>query len=117
MRRAVLLAVSVCALALAIAGASAASGSKSHTVKVEDDFYTPVKLTVKAGTKVHWAWDSGNYDVHDVRLKSGPRGVRKFKSALAASDYSFTKKLTVAGTYKIYCSMHRTMRMTIVVKK
>jgi plastocyanin len=107
----------VIALALALAGASAASAPRTKTVKVEDDFYTPVKLTVKAGTKVRWKWDFANYDTHDVRLKSGPKGVKKFHSAIAASDYTFTKKLTVPGTYKIYCSLHKTMRETIVVKR
>jgi plastocyanin len=106
----------VCALALAFAGASVASGSRPRTVKVGDDYYSPVKLTVKKGTKIHWSWLAGNADTHDVRLKSGPRGVKRFKSELAASDYSYSKKLTVPGTYKIYCSLHREMKETIVVK-
>jgi plastocyanin len=104
-------------LALALAGAGGALGSSSKVVKVGDDYYTPAKLTVKKGTKVRWAWLAGNQDNHDVRLKSGPKGVKKFKSDLAASDYSFSKKLTVPGTYKLYCSLHATMRQTIVVKR
>jgi plastocyanin len=43
--------------------------------------------------------------------------VKKFKSALAASDYSYSKTLSVPGTYKIYCSLHATMKATIVVKR
>ncbi len=117
MRRALLLAVSVCVLALAIAGASAASKSKTRTVKVSDDYYAPVKFTVKAGTKIRWVWLDGNYDTHDVRLGKRPKGVKKFKSQLAASDFTFSRKLTVPGTYHIYCSIHRTMRETIVVKR
>jgi len=115
-RRAILLALSMCALALAIAGVSAASKPKTRTVKVSDDYYAPVKLTVKKGTKIRWVWVQGNYDTHDVRLGKRPRGVKKFKSELAASDYSFSRKLTVPGTYKIYCSLHREMRLAIVVK-
>jgi plastocyanin len=107
----------VAALALAFAGASAASGPKPKTVKVGDDYYLPAKLTVKKGTKVKWSWIEGNSDTHDVRLGSGPHGVKKFKSGLAASDYSFSKKLTVPGTYKIYCSLHKEMKETIVVKR
>lgn len=110
-------------LALALAGASGALGSassaktKTRVLKVGDDYFSPGKVTVKKGTKIRWAWLEGNQDNHDVRLKSGPRGVKKFKSDLAASDYSFSKKLTVPGTYKIYCSLHATMRETIVVKR
>ncbi|HEY2603935.1 MAG TPA: cupredoxin domain-containing protein [Thermoleophilaceae bacterium] len=116
MRRGLSLAALVGALALAIAGASAAGAPKPRTVKVGDDYYSPVKFTVKKGTKIHWTWLAANSDTHDVRLKSGPKGVKKFKSELAASDYSFNKKLTVPGTYKIYCSLHKEMTETIVVK-
>jgi plastocyanin len=116
-RRRVLAAPLVGVLALALAGASAASAPKTKTVKVGDDYYLPAKLTVKKGTKIKWSWIAGNSDTHDVRLKSGPKGVKKFHSQLAASDYSFSKKLTVPGTYKIYCSLHRSMRETIVVKR
>ena len=106
-------------LALAFAGAGGALGasSKSRVIKVGDDYFSPTKVTVKKGTKVRWSWLDGNQDNHDVRLKSGPKGVKKFHSDLAASDYSYSKKLTVPGTYKLYCSIHATMRETIVVKK
>jgi plastocyanin len=116
-RAALIGSVAAGSLALALAGAGGALGSSSKVVKVGDDYFSPVKLTVKKGTKVRWAWLDGNQDNHDVRLKSGPKGVKKFKSDLAASDYSFSKKLTVPGTYKIYCSLHATMRETIVVKR
>jgi plastocyanin len=105
------------ALALALAGASALGAPKPRTVKLGDDYYLPAKLTVKKGTKIHWVWNSDNADSHDVRLKSGPKGVKKFHSELAASDYSYSKKLTVPGTYRIYCSLHKEMRETIVVKR
>jgi plastocyanin len=114
----------IAAVALAVAGASAASGpkvgaakTKTKTVKVGDDYYSPVKLTVKKGTKIKWSWLDDNTDTHDVRLKSGPHGVKKFKSAIAASDFTYSKKLTVPGRYKIYCSLHRTMKETIIVKR
>jgi plastocyanin len=116
-RAALIGSVAAGSLALAFAGAGGALGASSKVIKVGDDYYAPTKVTVKKGTKVRWAWLDGNQDNHDVRLKSGPKGVKKFKSDLAASDYSFSKRLTVPGTYKIYCSLHATMRQTIVVKK
>jgi plastocyanin len=116
-RRRRLVAATVVALALALAGASAASGPRPRTVRVGDDYYSPTKLTVKKGTKIHWVWNADNADSHDVRLKRGPKGVKKFHSELAASDYSYSKKLTVPGTYKIYCSLHNEMRETIVVRR
>jgi plastocyanin len=105
-------------LALALAGASGAlAGGKTKPIKVGDDYYSPSKATVKAGTTVKWSWLAGNADTHDVRLKSGPHGVKHFKSEVAASDYSFKRKLTVPGKYKLYCSLHDTMVQTIVVKR
>ncbi len=119
MRRGLALALLAGVLALALAGASATAKhrTKTKTVKVGDDYYSPAKLTIKKGTKVRWTWNADNTDTHDVRLKKGPHGVKKFKSELAASDYSFSKKFTKPGTYKIYCSLHREMKETIVVKR
>ena len=62
-------------------------------------------------------WLEGNQDNHDVRLKSGPKGVKKFKSALAGADYSYSQTFKVPGTYKTDCSIHVEMRQTITVKK
>jgi len=105
------------ALLSAAPAAVAASGAKK-TVKVGDNFYSPKTLTVKKGTTVTWKWPGFDQagDVHDVSLKSGPKGVKKFHSDSAATDYSFKRKLTVAGTYKLVCTLHEDMRMTIRVK-
>ena len=43
--------------------------------------------------------------------------MKKFASEAAATDYSFKRKLTVAGTYKIVCTLHHEMRMTIKVRQ
>jgi plastocyanin len=74
---------------------------------------------VKPGTTVTWKWPGFEMagDVHDVKLKSGPKHVKKFHSQPASSDYSFKRKLKVVGTYKIVCTLHEDMRMTIRVKK
>ena len=56
-------------------------------------------MTVAEGATVTWKWpgfeEAG--DVHDVKLKSGPKGVKKFASEAAATDYTFKRKLTVTG--------------------
>ena len=79
--------------------------------RVGDNYYAPKTVTVAKGTTVTWNWpgfeEAG--DVHDVKLKSGPKGVKKFHSEAAATDYSFKRKLTVAGTYKIVCTLHEEM--------
>jgi len=79
---------------------------------------SPKTLTVKKGTTITWKWPSFEEagDVHDVKLSSGPKGVKKFHSEAASTDYSFKRKLTVPGTYKIVCTLHDDMKMTIKVK-
>ena len=94
--------------------ASAASAAKK--IQVGDDYYGPTKATVKAGTTVKWTWLADNANSHDVKLGKGPAGVKKFHSASAATDYTYAKKLTKPGTYKIVCTLHQAMKMTITVK-
>ena len=107
-------------LAVLLAGAALLpSAAPAKTVKLGDNYYSPKTLTVKAGTTVKWRWPSFEEagDVHDVKLSSGPKGVKKFHSDAASTDYSFKRKLTVPGTYKIVCTLHDDMKMTIRVKR
>ena len=43
--------------------------------------------------------------------------MKKFHSEAAATDFSFRRKLTVPGKYKIVCTLHEEMKMTIRVKR
>jgi plastocyanin len=96
--------------------AAAVAASPAKQVKVGDDYYGPTQLTVRHGTTVKWVWLAENGNSHDVKLKSGPKGVKRFHSASAATDYSYSRKLTKPGTYKIVCTLHQDMKMTITVK-
>jgi plastocyanin len=96
-----------------------AQGAATKTVTIGDNYFAPKTLKVKRGTKVAWRWpgfDEGG-DVHDVKLRTGPAGVKKFHSEAASTDYSFKRKLTKPGTYKIVCTLHEEMRMTVKVRK
>ena len=111
------------ALALALAGAAlvaapaAALAPKPRTVKIADNYYAPAKLAVPKGTRVTWRWPAEAGDVHDVKLKSGPKGVRKFHSAPASAGYSFRRTLKTPGRYRIVCTLHEEMAMTITVRR
>ena len=102
----------------ALISAAPAHGAARKTVTVGDNYFASQSLSVKRGTKITWRWpgyeESG--DVHDVGLMKGPRGVRKFRSEAASTDYSFSRKLTVPGTYRLGCSLHHEMRMTVKVR-
>ena len=102
----------------ALISAAPAHGAARKTVSVGDNYFTSQSLSVKRGTKITWRWpgyeESG--DVHDVGLMKGPRGVRKFRSEAASTEYSYSRKLTVPGTYRLGCSLHHEMRMTVKVR-
>ena len=103
----------------ALITAGPAQGAATKTVKLGDNYFAPKTLKVKRGTRVTWRWpgfDQGG-DVHDVKLRTGPKGVKKFHSEAASTDYTFKRKLTVAGTYRIVCTLHEEMRMTVRVRR
>jgi plastocyanin len=108
-------AVTIGAAALAVVPA-AASAPKPLKVKVGDDYFLPVKKTVKPGTKVVWKWLSENGNTHDVKLKKGPKGVKRFHSDAAAADFTYKRTLKVKGKYLIICTFHQNMVQTITVK-
>jgi plastocyanin len=103
----------VVALCAVFASQAFAAG---RTVKVGDDFFvrkgsTPT-VTVKKGTKVTWKWVGK--DMHDVAVSKGPT---KFASSYKTKGGRFSKKLTKAGTYTIFCSIHQPdMKMKLKVR-
>jgi plastocyanin len=106
------------AVAVAAAPAPAAKRAPRKTVQIHDNYYEPSKLTVKAGTIIRWHWSEDSADVHDVKLRKAPRGVRKFQSDPLAAGESFSRKLTKPGTYSIICTFHEEeMTMTIRVRR
>ena len=91
---------------------------KPKVVKVLDNYYSPLSLTVNKGTSIRWVWGL-NGDTHNVRLATGPDGVKKsvYKSPTGIVGIHFQRKLLKAGTYRFFCSLHSTeMRMKVVVK-
>ncbi len=113
-----LAALAAAGLTLAVAPAQAGKTSVKKTVKVEDYFFSPAKLTVKKDTIIVWRWPVAGGDGHDVVLTKGPRGVKKFASDVFFADEVYRKRLKVPGRYSIVCSLHPDeMRQTITVKR
>jgi plastocyanin len=91
--------------------ASSTGGGQSATVEVvmKDIKFVPDSLTIKVGQTVTWV----NQDnaTHDVVATQG-----EFKSDLFGKGQSFSFTFSKAGTYPYYCSVHPTMKGTIVVQ-
>jgi plastocyanin len=115
-RRGLVVVVGAAALAVAPAAAST-KPSPVKKVTVGDDFFRPAKLKVHVGTTIAWSWPATNTNTHDVKLKKGPKGAKKFWSDPAAADFSFKRKLKVKGKYSIICTFHQNMVQTITVVK
>jgi plastocyanin len=87
---------------LVVGVAPAVAATKN--VRVGDNWFVRSSgvptVTVSKGTKVKWNFDGRN--PHNVTVRSGPA---KFRSSTKESG-SFSKKVTKAGSYSIFCSVH-----------
>ena len=69
-------------------------------------------VSVNKGATVTWKW-TGRRQHNVVATR---KGRTRFQSALKRSG-SYSRKMTVRGTYRIVCSIHQPdMRMKLVVK-
>ena len=106
------------AAALMCAGPADAGAPQRKTVKLFDNYYLPLKLTVNKDSTITWKWPTDEViDVHDVKLKSGPPGVRRFHSDPASTGYRYRRTLRKPGLYRIVCTLHEEMTMTIRVRR
>jgi plastocyanin len=110
MRRLIVIPLAVLAVSM-LAAVALASGTRS--VKVADNFFirpgAAPTIHVSAGTRIVWQWRS--VGPHNVTVSSGPV---KFHSVTQYSG-TFSRKLTARGTYRIYCTIHPGMKMTVKV--
>ena len=76
----------------------------------------PPNPTTQPGTVVEGVWPASASIVgHDVKLTSGPKGVRNGQSGPASSGYRYKRTLKKPGKYTIICTLHEEMKMTIKV--
>jgi plastocyanin len=99
-------------LTIAIIGFSSVSALASgpKLVKVNDQAFSVRTLRIQRGTSVRWNWVG--VLLHNVTVKSGPS---KFQSATQALG-SFSHVFRRQGTYRLYCTLHTFMKMTVIVR-
>jgi plastocyanin len=89
--------------------------SKRRTVEVDDNYFvrqgSPPTVRVNRNDTVVWEWEGRN--PHNVTVTSGPV---RFKSRTQSSG-SYRKKVTRAGSYRIVCTVHAGMRMTLKARR
>jgi plastocyanin len=104
----VLAAVVAIAAALAVPALAA-----TKSIKIGDDYFVrsgsaPV-VTVSKGTTVTWVWRG------KVAHNLGATGPQHFSTSAKVRG-SFKHKMTRRGTYRIFCSIHPGMQMTLKVR-
>jgi plastocyanin len=101
--------------ALVVGGGAAAipslGATKTKTVLVKDDFFSPKSLTISKGTEVQWLWKGK--EAHNIAVANGPSSFRAGKRKKGHFEHTFKKR----GKYSIVCTIHAPdMHMTIRVK-
>ncbi|HEY3199490.1 MAG TPA: plastocyanin/azurin family copper-binding protein [Actinomycetes bacterium] len=88
-------------------GSAAASGGS--TVEIANFMFTPMTLTVSAGTTVTWKFDDST--PHTVAADDN-----SFMSPPMSKGQTYTHTFATAGTVKYHCSIHPFMTGVVVVK-
>jgi plastocyanin len=98
------------AVAALLAFATTAAFAATKTIKIGDNWFVrdaggTQTVTVNKNTTVKWVWTGD--DEHNIRASKVPSGETKSRfRASARSTGSFKRKMTVPGTYRLYCSIH-----------
>ena len=110
--RTLLLAGLITAL-IAVAGAQALAATR--TVTVGNNFFVhkgrPSTVSIRRGTTLTWRWHSRGV-THNVTVVRGPQRFRSGNRRRGSFSHRFTK----SGTYKIVCTIHSGMRLTVKVR-
>ncbi len=92
-----------------LAGLSVARAEAPNTVIIKNFMFSPMALTVKAGSTVTWKNLDG--EPHTVVNDAG-----MFRSAALDQNDTFQFKFDKPGVYKVFCGIHPNMRETITVQ-
>ena len=107
----------ISAIAIISCGKSSGYGSNNtttpppvaNTVSIINMSFSPATLTVSVGTTVTWT----NNDNMTHTVTSDATG---FDSGDITMGSKYSRVFSVAGTYTYHCTIHPTMKGTIVVK-
>jgi plastocyanin len=84
----------------------------SNQIAIKNFAFSPAALTIKTGTTVTWTNQDGA--PHQIASDPGTPVAFKSESLVNGASYQFT--FTQAGTYSYYCTIHPSMKGTIIVQ-
>jgi plastocyanin len=86
-----------------------AASASSNSIAIANFAFSPATTTVKAGTAV--TWTNKDSTTHAVASDSGV-----FQSGDLALNGTYTYTFSKAGTYAYHCSIHPSMKGTVIVQ-
>ena len=89
---------------------TAAAPPTSVTVSIADGAFDPRRVEVAVGGSVTWVNDD---DTPHVLLSTTPNVIG---SPLIGKAGSYTQELSAPGEYRYYCTIHNSMKGTVVVR-
>ena len=91
------------------ATAAATAAAAPNAIVIKNFMFSPMELTVKAGSTVTWKNLDG--EPHTVVNDAG-----MFRSAALDQNDTYQFKFDKPGVYKIFCGIHPNMKATITVQ-
>jgi plastocyanin len=91
------------------AGLPAARAEEPNQIVIKNFMFSPMAITVKAGTTVTWKNMDG--EPHTVVNDAGI-----FHSAALDTNDTYQFKFDKPGIYKVFCGIHPYMKATITVQ-
>jgi plastocyanin len=84
-----------------------------NTVTMKNFAFDPPTLTVKPGTTVTWV----NQDSASHTVVSDAGSPESFSSDTLSTGGTYTRTFTAPGTYPYHCSIHPSMKGTVIVQE
>lgn len=102
-------AVALIAATTLFSGVARADDAHANAVFIKNFMFSPMALTVKAGSTVTWKNLDG--EPHTVVDDAGA-----FRSAALDQNDTFQFKFDKPGVYRIFCGIHPNMKATVTVQ-
>ncbi|WP_169708804.1 cupredoxin domain-containing protein [Trinickia terrae] len=96
-------------LAALVTGLPAAQAQEPNEIVIKNFMFSPMSLTVKAGTTVTWKNMDG--EPHSIVNDAGV-----FHSTALDENDTYRFKFDKPGVYKVFCGIHPYMKATITVQ-
>ncbi|KWR91568.1 cupredoxin domain-containing protein [Cupriavidus sp. IDO] len=96
-------------IAASLSGLSVAQAQEANVVVVKNFMFSPMSLTIKAGSTVTWKNLDG--EPHTIVNDAG-----LFRSSALDQNDTYKFRFDKPGVYKIFCGIHPNMKATITVQ-